>query len=581
MSDFIFSSRRCPPGELKRILDRWLGPVSSDIAECHGAWGSLAVARAPHDPEPTVQDNRGITVLIGEPVARLEGRAPGRAAEGERRAELHRLLVEGKTGGWEDRLDGPFAALAIDTAGESGMVVTDLFAWITVFSREPGVAGNARVIGTHVDAVAEAAGVRGEVDPVAAVELMGYFTITWPGTLYPEVRQVPPGTTRRFGPGRRVRDRAYWRPEEKTAYPSLADAARALRGALADDVRLATEGHRRVGMLMSGGEDARVVLGAVPRGVQVEGFVYGEMDNREIRSARRIARAYGASLQFGQRPPGHDMQHFETVAAMVGTQNEFIDVHGYGLHRSMGIDALPVVLGGYSSDALLKGDNVRRWARRKLERGQTPGIRAAKPPTLPGVREDLLREAADRRTAFRRWMAELRPGSADEWQFIYPFSMRKYAAVLHGNRRLFATHEPFMSSPVVRLAASVPQAWKLDRKLFYRAVRPLLARSWWVPHTRNRLPYFPHAVNVAARPLLGLARGARALVTGTLSAPQESWPDWNALALTPLMRQKLREHPLHESPLRDVLAMEDSRVMSRWPGLKQLAALQLAYLTRR
>jgi asparagine synthetase B (glutamine-hydrolysing) len=580
MSDFIFSSRRRPPGELKRILERWLGPVSSDIAEYDGAWGSLAVARAPHDPEPTVQDNRGITVLVGQPIARLEGMAPGRAAEGERRAELHRQLLEAQTGGLEERLDGPFAALAIDTAGESGMVVTDLFAWITVFAAEPTIVRKTRVIGTHVDAVAEAAGVRDEIDPVAAVELMGYFTIAYPRTLYPAVTQVPPGSDRRFGPGRKARDRSYWRPEEETAYASLAEAARALRGALVEDVRLATEGHPRVGMLMSGGEDARAVLGAVPREVEVEGFVYGEMDNREIRSARRIARAYGASLQFGQRPPGHDLQHFETVAAMVGTQNEFIDVHGYGLHRSMGIDALPVVLGGYSSDALLKGDNVRRWARKKLERGQAPGIRAAKPPTLPGVRDALLREAADRRTAFRRWMAEMRPHSADEWQFIYPFSMRKYAAVLHGNRRLFATHEPFMSNAVVSLAASVPQAWKLDRKLFYRAVRPLLARSWWVPHTRNRLPYFPHAVNAAARPLLGLARGARALVTGTLSAPQESWPDWDALARTPLMRKKLREHPLHESPLREVLVTEDPRILSRWSGLKQLVALQLAYLTR-
>ncbi|HEV3050165.1 MAG TPA: asparagine synthase-related protein, partial [Longimicrobium sp.] len=407
MSDFIFSSRRCPPGELKRILERWLGPVSSDIAEYDGAWGSLAVARAPHDPEPTVQDNRGITVLIGEPMARLEGRAPGRAAEGERRAELHRLLLDEKRAGWDDRLDGPFAALAIDTAGEHGMVVTDLFAWITVFSREPHGAGEARVIGTHVDAVAEAAGVRGEVDPIAAVELMGYFTIAWPRTLYTPVSQVPPGSTRRFEVGKKARVESYWKPHEETAFPSLAEAATALRSALVEDVRLATEGHRRVGMLMSGGEDARVVLGAVPRGVQVEGFVYAEMDNREIRSARRIARAYGASLQFGQRPPGHDMLYFETVAAMVGTQNEFIDVHGYGLHRSMGIDALPVVLGGYSSDALLKGDNVRRWARRKLQRGQAPGIRSAKPPTLPGVREDLLREAAERRTAFRRWMEEL------------------------------------------------------------------------------------------------------------------------------------------------------------------------------
>jgi hypothetical protein len=348
-----------------------------------------------------------------------------------------------------------------------------------------------------------------------------------------------------------------------------------------DDVRLAVAGHERVGVLLSGGEDARAVLGAMPREVRVQAFIYGEADNREIRSARRVARAYGASLQFARRPPGHDIAHFEPVSAMIGSQHEFIDVHGYGFHASLGMDRLPVVLGGYSSDALLKGDNVRRWARRRIEAGEAPGIRPARPPALPGVRDDLLREAAERRTAFRRWVAEIRPASADEWSYIYPFSMRKYAAVFHGNRRLFRSHETFMGNAVVRVAASVPQAWKLDRALFFRAMRPLLARSWYVPHTRNRLPYFPHAVNAVARPLLGLARTARAVATGTLNAPQESWPVWDELVRIPLMAEKVRAHPLHESPLRGVFDADDpSRAVAEWPGLSQLVALQLAYLTR-
>lgn len=581
MSDFLLSSRPRPRGELERILLHWLAPVIAEVAEYTGAWGTLAVARAPHDPEPVMEDARGITVLIGEPFARGGSLPAGPAAEPERRAAVHRLLLDGDRG-WEGRLDGPFAALAIDTAGGTGSIATDLFAWLTVFAAEPRGADRALVIGTHVDAVAEAAGARGEADPVSAVQLMGYLAISYPHTLYPAVRQVAPGSVRRFGAeGWRDGGRTYWRPEERTAYASLDEAADALRAALVEDVRLAVAGQERIGMLLSGGEDARAVLGALPREVRVQAFIYGESDNREIRSARRVARAYGASLEFVQRPPGHDLAHFEPVAAMIGTQHEFIDVHGYGFHRSLGMDRLPVVLGGYSSDALLKGDNVRRWARRRIEAGQVPGIRPAKPPALPGVRDDLLREAAERRAAFRRWVGEIRPASADEWSYVYPFSMRKYAAVFHGNRRLFRSHEPFMFNAVVRVAAGVPQAWKLDRALFFRAMRPLLARSWFVPHTRNRLPYFPHAVNAVARPLLGLARTARALATGTLNAPQESWPVWDDLVRIPLMAEKVRAHPIRDTPVGAVFAVDDpARAVARWPGLSQLVALQLAYLTR-
>lgn len=581
MSDFLFSSRPRTPGELKRILERRLEHVTASVDEYAGAWGSLAVARASHDPVAVMEDERGITVLIGEPFLRVPGLPAGPAVDAQRRAALHLLLLGEDAAAWEDRLDGPFAALAIDPARGTGSIITDLFAWMTVFGAETdGEQGASLVLGTHVDAVAEAAGVLGDVDPVSAVELMGYLTIAYPRTLYRSVRQVEPGSVRRFGvDGWTGEARVYWRPEERAAFASPAEAADALRGALVDDVRLAVGGHTHVGMLLSGGEDARAVLGAIPRGVRVDCFVYGEADNREVRSARRVGRAYGASVTFAQRPPGHDIAHFEDVSRMIGSQHEFIDVHGYGFHASLAMDRYPVMLGGYSSDALLKGDNVRRWARRRLERGEAPGIRPARPPVLSGVREELLAQAAARRTAFREWVAQIRPASADEWSFIYPFSMRKYAAVFHGNRRLMRSHEPFMSNSVVRIAAWVPQAWKLDRALFYRAMRPLLAPSWYVPHTRNRLPYFPHPVNAAARPLLGLARGTRALLTGTWNAGQESWPDWDELVRISLMQQKTAAYPLADSPLRAVFE-DDPRAVAAWPGLSQLVALQLAYLTR-
>lgn len=583
MSDFLFSSPARPAGELRRILERWLGPVSAEITEHAGDWGTLAVARAPHDPPPVWEDEGSLSVLIGEPFARAGG-SIGPGVDPERRRAIHQALVEREAAGWEERLDGPFAAIAIDRTSGAGIVLTDLLAWIPLFAAEVADPQPRLVIGTHVDAVAEAAGVRDRIDPVSAVELMGWFTIAHPRTLYPAVTQLAPGSTRRFSvDGWTTPERVYWQPVERTDFASIDEAADALRAALVADVERAVAGHARVGMMLSGGEDSRAVLGAVPPGVEVQGFIYTEADNREVRSARRVARAYGASLRWERRPPVHDLRHFETVAAMVGSQNEFIDVHGYDLHRSMGIDQLPVVLGGFSSDALLKADNVTGASRRRVLSGESPGIRPAEPPPLPGVRAELLRAAAGRRDEFRRRLAEIRPESAEEWSFIYPFSMRKYAAGFHGNRRLFRSHEPFQSNAVVRIAAGVPQTWKIERRLFARAVRPLLAPSWWVPHSRNRMPYFPQPVNAVARPLLGLARDVRALATGTLRANQESWPVWEDFVRAPEMAAKTREHPLWDSPLREIFDAADpeSAMRDGWKPLRRLAALQLAYLTRR
>jgi hypothetical protein len=581
VSDFLFCSRPRPPGELKAVLHRWLGPVTDAVDEYAGGWGTLAVARAPHDPPPVVQDARGITVLIGEPFADLPSLPKGPAVDVARRKALHERLLAGGDDGWEDLLDGPFAALSVDPATGRGAAVTDLFAWITVFhadSRDGGI-----VTGTHADVVAQAAGVLGDIDPVSALELMGYFAIAFPRTLYPAVRQARPGCVHRFSADGWTGEHVYWRAAEQTGFGSLGEAAGALRSALVDDVALAVQGHAEAGLLLSGGEDARAVLGAVPRGVPVRGFIYAEAEGREVRAARRVARAYGVPLTFAPRPPGHDLLHLETVAAMVGTQNEFVDVHGYGLHASLGLDRLPVVLGGFSSDALLKADNVPPRAAQRVRRGGQAGFRTLRPPVLPGVRPELLAEAMARRDAYRRSLAELRPESADEWSFIYPFSMRKYAANLHGNRRLWRSHEPFMSNPVVRIAAAVPQSWKVGRQLFYRAMRPLLARSWHVPHTRNRLPYFPPALNAAVRPLLGAARGLRALATGELHANHESWPVWAELVQTAWMSDAEARHPAIESPIAAVFqpGTDAAAVRTNWPPLSRLALLQLAFLTRR
>jgi hypothetical protein len=578
VSDFLFSTRARPPGALRDVLGPFVSPVSAAVEEMHGAWGSLAIARAPHDPEPVRQDDRLLSVLIGEPVAHLSG--AGSAAEGPRRDSIHDVLAADDGTAWDEVLDGPFAALAIDTNRGAGTVLTDLFAWIPVFA---ATVDGGLVMGTHVDAVAAVAGA--EVDPVAAAELVAHLTITWPGTLYHGVEQVAPGTERRFGPdGWAGEGRAYWRPEERFPYRTVDEAAEALRDALVRDVAVAVEGRRAVGLLLSGGEDSRAVLGAMPHGVSVTGFTYADEENREVRSARRVARAYGAAFVFGRREADHYLRGMEPVAALVGGQNEYIDAHGYGFHTGLGLASLPVVLGGLSSDALLKADNVppRHFAR--VLRGEVPEIRRLPVPRMAGIRPGLLEEAAERRNAFRRGLAELRPESADEWSRIYPFTMRKYAANHHGNRRMFRAHEPFMSNAVVKLAAAVPQRWKLHRRLFHRAVRPLLAPSWYVPHTRNRFPSLSGPANAVARPLLGLARDVRALAGGRWGANEESWPVWERLVQTPAMARAEARRAVLGSALRRVMDADDEAhalaAMRTWAPRQRLTALQVAFLTR-
>ncbi|HEX7240573.1 MAG TPA: asparagine synthase-related protein, partial [Longimicrobiaceae bacterium] len=435
---------------------------------------------------------------------------------------------------------------------------------------------------THLDAVARAAGRGGDVDPVSAADLLVNLTVAFPHTVFAGVEQAWPGTDRAFGSAEWAGPaRTYWEPVERVVHASPADAAAALREGFAEGVRAACEGAAEVGLLLSGGEDSRAVAGAVPAGVAVRAFVFGDRENREVRVARAVARAHGAALSFGRRHPAHYLRGFDDVAALVGSQHLFMDVHGYGFHDALGLRDLPVVLGGLSSDSLLKAD--KEGESRSGSAATAEEIRAELPSTAL-LREELVQAVAERRAALRRRLAEIRPGSAPEWERIYPFSMRKHGANVHGNRRLFAAHEAYHATAVLRVAASVPAGWKRDRALFHRAMKPFFARTWSIPHARYRFPYFGRAANLLLLPPLAAARGVRALATGEVRARQGPWPKWSRVAGSAEAAARGERSPVLASPLASAFVPGASEeeigraVRSEWHPLRRLMLLQLSYL---
>jgi hypothetical protein len=576
MSDFLFSTRRRPDGELRAALERYVGHVSW-VDELHGPWGSLAVARGRHDPPETVVEADGwISVLVGDPVVRMAPEPAGLSRLGGRRRAVHALLRGGADAPWDARIDSGFAALAVDTAAGGGMIVTDIGSFVPVFAAPGGPAEGAWIAGTHVDAVARAAGRAADIDPISAADLLVNMTCTWPHTLYRGVEQLPPATAFPFdadGPAGEAR--TYWRPLERNPYASVAEAGEALRAALVEQVGAICAGLPEVALLLSGGEDARAVLGAVPDGVRVKSFVYADWENREVRVARAVAHAYGATLTFAQRTPDHYVDGLEAVASMIGSHNLFMDVHGWGLHERLGLAAFPVVLGGLSSDSFLKAEHAPDDA--------APDAFALPPASI--IRPELLEQVVARRLAFRRWLAEFRPETAGEWERLWPFTQRKHSANLHGNRRLFASQEPYHANAVVTLAAAVPTEWKRHRRLFHAAMKPLFRRSWTVPHSRWRFPYFGTAANLPLTAGLRVTRGVRALLTGQVRARQQPWPKWRVVARSDAATAKLQRYAAWDSPLRAVFTDPSAdavtaSIRSEWHPLRQLILLQLSYLTR-
>lgn len=572
MSDFLLSTHPRAPGELRAHLARFLAPVVAGIEELHGAWGSLAIARAAHDDGPLVDADDAISAFAGDPLLHSRTAGTGLATAGARRAELHRLLLTDGPVAWDERVEGHFALLAVCRASGAGRVVTDAFAFVPVFHGTDRRTG-ALVVGTHVDATALACGRARDVDPVSAADLVANLTCTYPYTLYAGVRQLAPGTDHRFGrAGWTDALHTYWEPAEEPRFRRIDDAAEALREGFRASLAHACGEHAEVGLLMSGGEDSRAVLGAMPRELRVDAVTYAEWESREVRVARAAAARYGATLRVGIRGPRHYLDGFEAAAGIVGSGHLFVDVHGYGLHESLGLGSLPLVVGGLSSDSLLKGVYERRR-----------GGAEVPVPAVAGVQAELLSEAARRRTVFRDSLAELRPQSADEWDTLWPFSMRKHGGNLDGNRRLFRSHEPYHATAVLRVAAAAPIEWKRHRRLFLRAMRPFLRPAWAVPHAEYRFPYFGRWGSAALLPVLAVARGARALATGEIRARHRPWPKWTRLAADALSAPGWSLAEATASPIGVILAEPDPQrlgpLVGGWYALQKLMLRQLAHVT--
>lgn len=589
MSDFLYSSRPRPQGELRTILNSFLESVSASIIEEHGPWGSLAVAACPHDVQPLVADENGITVLLGWPV--LHGTAGFTAApvlDPGRRKAVHELLLEtrGATTA-ASRLDGPFATLTIDRTAAVADVLTDRMGFIPLFHASPKDDESALVLGSHVDAVAVASARVGDIDLVSAADFTVHSTITYPRTLYDGVVQFPPASARRWNrSGWESPEQTYWFPmEQPTRYAGR--AARALRGAFRAAVQRGCEGREGVGLLLSGGEDSRAVLGAIPRSVRVDAFIFGDWENREFRIARRIAEIYGAHLHFGQRQADHYLA-YELVAPMLGTQHRYTDVHGYGLHRSLRLDELPIVFDGYLSDSLLKANYAHR-PKRRLVRRASPLEGERHPPIIAnaaGLREDLLREVERRRDAHRDLIRRMRPFSAAEWLVLWPFSMRATGSNIHGSRRLFRSYEPYVSNEILEIAAAVPQLWKRERLLFHRAMRPFLAPSWFVPHGRSKYPYFGPIANVPLGLGVKWARMLRDRLAGERGRVQGPWPELSQLVATPAMHSRRSAMALEETPFAELFQpgldpRKRQEAQSRWTPERQLGFLQMVHLYHR
>ena len=536
MSDFLYTREAKQEGELAGFIRDIYHCDPPEVREFHGEWGSLAVSRNLYRGFEPYETESRIFVVVGGPVLTfrdnrfLTGDDPVAGT-----VSVFERFQSGKIR-WDEDLSGPFAVLMVDKAARIIRCVTDLMLFIPVYQYTDG---QSLALGTHVDALAKAAGQQDAVDKVSLVDFILNRVVTFPYTTYTHLRQCHPAAIQEYKVGNEevaeMESELYWTPVERTEFTSLNEASGALRAATEDYITRVTEGMDRVGLFLSGGEDSRTVAAMLPERLKKDGFIFLDSMNREGQLARKAAGALDVDLTVKLRKVTHYLDILPEASDLIGSGRQCVHAHTLGFHKECRFDSYDAVFGGYFGETILRAYDACMPGYLKrfpfLPETTVKGKTHSEPMRSRVFRSEVLESIDRRRQEFLDLLREYRSESVHEWFQFWPRTMGYSSPNTDVNRRLFRSYEPFTSSAVIRIGASVPTAWKLNRKLFRKAFWKYHRPSKWIPHSRGYLPFFPWWFNVPVAFTHWFLKKVKRRLRGKRQF-DGPWIDWETLKKT-------------------------------------------------
>ncbi len=289
---------------------------------------------------------------------------------------------------------------------------------------------------------------------------------------------------------------------------------------------------------LSGGLDSRVILAGVPRSADCVTVTFCDQMNREVITARRVARAYQRPWYPVFREDEYIANHFVRAVRLGGCEHEWVHAHGVGLTNDIVRDDVTCVLDGQWSNAFLRlyfAADITRISR----------LGGLLPPRYEKVDfnyshhiDDLCRECLDpgvleqmrsRRREFEERNHDPGRSSLAEWFDNYPVTQEAPLSTWLIERRLMPLRMVFLDRQVIELGYRCPLRFKFDDGLFGPAMLPLLGPGRRIPNANNGVrPGSSHISRLAQRAVRKMQDRAIEGITALGIRPrvQHSWHDY-------------------------------------------------------
>jgi asparagine synthase (glutamine-hydrolysing) len=247
------------------------------------------------------------------------------------------------------QLDGSFAVVVHDTTDNSLVLTGDRFLSRPIFwASTPGGV----TFGSRAQTVLQNRAVPRDLDMASVYDLLHYQRVHATRTLNAAV-SVLPGATVLTARGGQVRTRQWFQMDYRPEQRSDDEWAEEMAEAFQLSTRRVMAGAGRVGLLLSGGLDSRMIAAAADGGLEALHFNENR-NNREYETAANIARVAGLPMTYLQRTAGHYPRLLDEAVDIGSGQHPFVHAHSLGLLPA----EVDTVLHGYAPEIWFRGTSL-------------------------------------------------------------------------------------------------------------------------------------------------------------------------------------------------------------------------------
>ncbi|CAL2082897.1 asparagine synthase-related protein [Tenacibaculum sp. 190524A05c] len=528
MSDFLFINKKIQKDNVERVLLK----INSDYKEVYtfsSEKATLCMVKNHYNGFDVYENEDHVLGVIGGPILNYSVNSFITIKNNNEGSKLiYKRWIKEKQMEWDEDLSGPFVIILFNKKTSELRVVTDMLSFIPVYHFDKN---DTTVVSTHIemfDSVGEF-----PLDLSSMAEFITHEVVTFPFTVLKDVYQLNSATLYVLNSNFNEKD-TYWIPKENKE-DDLGQLSKELKNSFQRYISKILEAKPKLASFLSGGEDSRVIASSIPKEYPIDSYLFTDSHNIETEIAAKVAKSVNANLKIHLREKTHYWEMMPNCVDLIGANGDFAHVHTYGFHKTCNFENYDVILGGFLSDTLLKGHHIKKKKRNQLlsflplkDKKADTTIKKESAGILSSIKPKYIEIANQRRKKRADEVASIRKESFVEWFNIYPITMHNDVPNIWGNRRLFRSFEPFTDSKIVKIAAKCPQQYKLNKKLFYAAMKDLYKPTKWIFHNDDYLPSLPYVIN---KPISFFRKAYFKIIRMLLRKERNkgSWSNWNNL----------------------------------------------------